>query len=44
MDAELFVKDLVVRARAAQKVFENSSQEQVDAACRAIAKAIFDNA
>ena len=44
MDAELFVKDLVVRARAAQKVFENSTQEQVDAACRAIAKAIFDNA
>ena len=44
MDAELFVKDLVVRARAAQKLFENSNQEQVDAACRAIAKAIFDNA
>ena len=44
MDAELFVKNLVVRARAAQKEFENSTQEQVDAACRAIAKAIFDNA
>ena len=44
MEAELQVKDLVARARAAQKVFENSTQEQVDAACRAIAKAIFDNA
>jgi len=44
MDAELMVKDLVARARAAQKVFENSTQEQVDAACRAMAKAIFDNA
>ena len=44
MDAELCVKDLVVRARAAQKEFEKSTQEQVDAACRAIAKAIFDNA
>ncbi|MBE5774854.1 MAG: aldehyde dehydrogenase family protein, partial [Clostridiales bacterium] len=44
MDAELFVKDLVARARAAQQVFENSTQEQVDEAVRVIAKAIFDNA
>lgn len=44
MDAELFVKDLVARARAAQKLFEKSDQAQVDAACRAMAKAIFDNA
>ncbi len=44
MEAELQVKELVARARAAQKVFENSTQEQVDAACRAMAKAIFDNA
>ncbi len=44
MDAELFVKDLVARARIAQREFEKSNQEQVDRACRAIAKAIFDNA
>lgn len=44
MDAELFVKDMVARARVAQKEFEKCNQEQVDAACRAIAKAIYDNA
>ena len=44
MDAELQVKELVARARVAQKEFEKYNQEQVDAACRAIAKAIFDNA
>lgn len=44
MDAELHVKELVARARVAQKEFENYTQEQVDAACRVIAKAIFDNA
>ena len=44
MDAELQVKALVERARAAQKEFEKCNQEQVDAAVRAIAKAIFDNA
>lgn len=44
MDAELHVKELVARARVAQKEFEKYTQEQVDAACRAMAKAIFDNA
>ena len=44
MEADLQVKELVARARAAQKVFENCTQEQVDAACRVMAKAIFDNA
>ena len=44
MDAELFVKELVSRARAAQQKFEKCTQEQVDEACRAIAKAICDNA
>ncbi len=44
MEAELFVKEMLVRARAAQKEFEKCNQQQVDAACRAIAKAIFDNA
>ena len=44
MDAELFVKDLVVRARAAQKEFEKCDQAQVDEACQRIAKAIYDNA
>ncbi len=44
MDAQMQVSELVARARAAQAEFENWNQEQVDAACRAIAKAIFDNA
>ena len=44
MDAELFVKELVSRARAAQQKFEKCTQEQVDEACRALAKAICDNA
>lgn len=44
MDAEGFVRELVQRARRAQKIFENSNQEEVDLAVRAIAKAIFDNA
>lgn len=44
MDAELFVKELISRARAAQQEFEKCTQEQVDEACRAIAKAICDNA
>ena len=42
--SELFVKELVSKARAAQQVFEGYSQQQVDAVVRAIAKAIFDNA
>ena len=44
MEAELFVKELVDRARVAQKEFEKCDQAQVDEACRRIAKAIFDNA
>lgn len=44
MEAELQVKELVARARAAQKEFEKCNQEQVDEACRLIAKAVFDNA
>ena len=44
MDAELVVKDLVARARVAQVEFEKCSQEQVDEACRVIAKTIYDNA
>ncbi|MDR2198854.1 MAG: aldehyde dehydrogenase family protein [Deltaproteobacteria bacterium] len=38
------VKDLVERARAAQRVFQDFTQEAVDAAARALGKAIFDNA
>ena len=44
MEADLFVKELVEKARAAQAEFERCSQEQVDEACRLIAKAVFDNA
>lgn len=44
MEAEMQVKELVARARAAQKEFEKCNQEQVDEACRLIAKAVFDNA
>lgn len=44
MDADLFVKEMVERARVAQEEFENCNQEQVDAVCKAIAMAIYDNA
>ena len=44
MEAELFVKEMLERARIAQAEFEKCNQEQVDEACRVIAKAIFDNA
>ena len=44
MEAREYVQELVDRARAAQKVFEEYSQEQVDAAVRAVGKVIYDHA
>jgi len=44
MDADVYVKGLVERARAAQAVVETYTQEQVDALAKAMAKAVFDNA
>lgn len=44
MDSVQFVEELVKKARAAQALYETFSQEQVDAAVRALAKAIFDHA
>ena len=44
MEAAKYVSELVEKARAAQAVIENYTQEQVDALCKAMAKAIFDNA
>jgi succinate-semialdehyde dehydrogenase len=38
------VKELVAKARAAQAVFEEFSQEQVDAIVRDLAKYVYDNA
>lgn len=43
MEAAAYVKELVEKARVAQAVIEGYSQEQVDALCKAMAKAIFDN-
>ena len=42
--ADTEVRDLVARARAAQAVYEQMSQEEVDAIVKGIAKYVFDNA
>ena len=44
MEAAKYVSELVEKARVAQAVIENYTQAQVDALCKAMAKAIFDNA
>ena len=38
------VEELVAKARKAQREFESFSQEQVDAAVRAIGKVVYDRA
>ena len=42
--ADTEIRDLVARARAAQAVYEQMSQEEVDAIVKGIAKYVFDNA
>jgi len=44
MDNQMYLNDLIERSRAAQKVLETYTQEQVDAICHAMAKVIYDNA
>jgi len=44
MEVKEYLESLVAAARVAQKEFATYSQEQVDAACRAIGKAVYDNA
>lgn len=44
MEAREYLEQLVSNARAAQAEFETYSQEKVDAACRAVCKAVYDNA
>jgi succinate-semialdehyde dehydrogenase len=44
METKEYLEQLVAKARVAQKEFENCPQEMVDAACRAIGKAVYDNA
>ena len=44
MEAKEYVDSLVEKARAAQKIVEGYTQEQVDALCREIAKTVYDNA
>ncbi|GHV67525.1 succinate-semialdehyde dehydrogenase [Spirochaetia bacterium] len=44
MSTEAVIGKMVENARKAQVVFETFSQEQVDAAVRAVGKAIYDNA
>ncbi|MBQ6663409.1 MAG: aldehyde dehydrogenase family protein [Firmicutes bacterium] len=44
MTDQEYVKDLVEKARAAQKVFAEFSQRGLDQASRAAAKAVYDNA
>ncbi|NLZ55339.1 MAG: aldehyde dehydrogenase family protein, partial [Clostridiaceae bacterium] len=43
-DARAQIEALISKARKAQKIIEEYSQEQVDALVRAVAKVIFDNA
>ena len=38
------VAELIARSKAAQKQFEFATQEQADAAARAVCKIVFDNA
>jgi len=44
MDNQEYINGLVARSRAAQKVLETYSQEQVDKIVYAMAKVVFDNA
>lgn len=44
MNSKTSVEELVSRSRAAQKKFEFATQEQADAAARAVCKIIYDNA
>lgn len=44
MDVKEYLDELVARARAAQEEFETYPQEKVDVACRAVCKAVYDNA
>ena len=44
MDNQAYLNDLIARSRAAQKIVETYTQEQVDAFCYAMAKVIYDNA
>ena len=44
MSEKISLEERVARARAAQKQFEFATQEQADAACRAVLKVVFDNA
>ena len=44
MEAKEYLQTLVANARVAQAEFETYPQDKVDAACRAICKAVYDNA
>jgi succinate-semialdehyde dehydrogenase len=43
-EAAAYVAGLVAKAKEAQRIYENFTQEQVDGVVRAIAKAVYDNA
>jgi len=43
-DSAAYIREYIDRGRIAQQVFEKKSQAQVDAAVKAIAKAVYDNA
>lgn len=44
MENKLSIKELVERSKKAQEAFEFASQEEADAASRAVCKVLFDNA
>lgn len=41
---EIFIKELIEKAKAAQKIYEQFGQEQVDAIVKVVGKTIYDNA
>jgi len=43
-DSKAYIGEFIERSRAAQQVFEQKSQEEVDAAVKAIAKVVYENA
>lgn len=44
MSETMTVEELIARSKVAQKKFEFATQEQADAAARAVCKAVYDNA
>lgn len=44
MTAEVMINEMMVKARAAQKIYETFTQEQCDTCARAVARVVYDHA